>query len=115
MRTLTIKYSQDIILYEYQRHGFYKILGLATLSQLVFWSYMSYVMYAYIRPATQMLQEHTLKDTTAENQNELKKFRYFPKFLLDSKVRLQKSQTREFSVGSIFLNKPLWLVSELHT
>ncbi|CAB4002530.1 Hypothetical predicted protein [Paramuricea clavata] len=87
MRTLTTKYSQDIILYEYQRHGFYKILGLATLSQLVFWSYMSYVMYAYIRPATQMLQEHALKDRTAENQNELKEFKYFPKFLLDSKMQ----------------------------
>ncbi len=47
---------------------------------------MSYVMYVYIRPASQLLQEHTKKDKTAENQNELKEFKYFPKFLLDSKV-----------------------------
>ena len=45
---------------------------------------MSYVMYVYIRPASQLLQEHTMKDKNAEN--ELKEFKYFPKFLLESKV-----------------------------
>ena len=47
---------------------------------------MSYIMYVYIRPASQLLQEHTMKDKDAESQTELKEFKYFPKFLLDSRV-----------------------------
>ncbi|XP_028418519.1 transmembrane protein 223-like [Dendronephthya gigantea] len=61
-RPLATKYGQDIILYHYERYGFYKILAVASLSQLVFWSYMSYVMYVYIRPASQILQEHKKKN-----------------------------------------------------
>ena len=48
---------------------------------------MSYVMHAYIQPASKMLQEHQLKEKT-ENGNELQEFKYFPKFLLDSRVSL---------------------------
>ncbi|XP_028407587.1 transmembrane protein 223-like [Dendronephthya gigantea] len=86
-RPLATKYGQDIILYHYERYGFYKILAVASLSQLVFWSYMSYVMYVYIRPASQILQEHKRKNKTAESHDEFDGFKYFPKFLLDSKTQ----------------------------
>ena len=57
------------------------------MSQLVFWSYMSYVMYVYIRPASKVLHERTMKDKIDEtDQNELEEFKYFPKILLESKV-----------------------------
>ena len=46
---------------------------------------MSYVMHAYIRPASKMLQEHQLKERS-ETGNDVQKFKYFPKFLLDSRV-----------------------------
>ncbi|XP_028418524.1 transmembrane protein 223-like [Dendronephthya gigantea] len=48
---------------------------------------MSYVMYVYIRPASQILQEHKKKNKTTESHDEHIGFKYFPKFLLDSKTQ----------------------------
>ncbi|XP_046845022.1 transmembrane protein 223-like [Xenia sp. Carnegie-2017] len=83
-RLLSTRYNQDILLFEYDRRSFFKILGLATLSQLVFWSYMSYVMYAYVRPASQVLRERS-------SSKQIKEYSYFPTILLHPKVQMGMS------------------------
>ena len=67
-RHFATQYKHDITLFKYERRTLYKILGLASFSQLTFWSYMSYVMYVYIRPASQMLQEHKLKSSSDDSE-----------------------------------------------